>query len=110
MVHRLLLTATILALAACAVPPPVAAETVGDRLAADEQRIQDGARLGQFTPGEYRELQGRHAAIERTRLDQLAEFGGRIPPGPYAQLEAREAALSRTIFDYRHNGATPTAH
>ena len=108
MVRLLLLTGVVLSLAACAVPAE--AQNVGERLAVDEQRISEGWRLGQFTPPEYNELQGRHAAIERTRRDQLAEFGGRIPPGPYNELLNREDALSRTIYAYRHNGATPTAH
>ena len=109
---RLLLTAMILGLAACAAPPitPARAETVGERLAVDEQRIMEGQRLGQFTPPEYNELQGRHAAIEGTRRAQLAQGGGRFAPGQYEQLLAREEALSRTIYEYRHNGATPTAH
>ena len=93
-----------------AVPPAAPAPDLAERLAADEQRINEGARLGQFTPREYNELQGRHAAIERDRRGQLAAGGGRFPPGVYEQLAGREEALSRTIFDYRHNGATPTAH
>ncbi len=109
MVIRLLLAASILGLAGCAVPP-VRAESLAERLVADEQRIAEGARLGQFTPHEYNELQSRHAAIEGTRREQIAAGGGRFAPGQYEQLIGREEALSRTIFQYRHNDATPTAH
>ena len=110
-------------LVACAVPPPPVAPyalaptpvqsrgaNVGERLQNDWQRIQDGLRLNQFTQQEFNSLRGRYLAIERTRQDQLAEFGGRIPPNLYAQLEQREDALSRSIFTDRHNGETPTAH
>ena len=108
MFNRMLVIASALAFAAFVTPAQ--AQTVGERLAADEQRIAEGWRLGQFTPPEYNELQGRHANIERTRREQLAAGGGQIPPGQLQQLLAREDALSKTIYDYRHNGATPTAH
>ena len=119
MVRHLLLILPVLGLAACAVPvaqpvyappPPPAPPNLAERLAVDQQRISEGLRLGQFTPPEYNELQGRHDAIEGTRREQLAEGGGRFAPGQYEQLAARESALSRSIFEYRHNGATPTAH
>jgi hypothetical protein len=116
---RLILASLMMILSGCVAPPPPppvyvaappAAPTLADRLAADEQRIRDGLQLGQFTRPEYNELQGRHDAIEASRREQLALGGGRFAPGQYEQLLAREEALSRTIFDYRHNGATPTAH
>ena len=114
---RLILASLMVVISGCVAPPPPVyvaapppAPTLVDRLAADEQRIRDGLRLGQFTGPEYNELQGRHDAIEGTRREQLAQGGGRFAPGQYEQLVGREEALSRTIFDYRHNGATPTAH
>jgi hypothetical protein len=118
MSSRLILASLMVILTGCVAPPPVyvaappppAEPSLADRLAADEQRIRDGLRLGQFTGPEYNELQQRHDAIEGTRREQLALGGGRFAPGQYEQLAGREAALSRTIFDYRHNGATPTAH
>ena len=97
-------------------PPPVAVAApspgpnLGERLAADQQRINEGLQQGQFTGPELNEVQQRHDAIEGSRRQQLAQNGGRFAPGQYEQLLAREQALSRTIFEYRHNGATPTAH
>jgi hypothetical protein len=118
MISRIFVATLALGLASCVAPPPPpepvavapAAPSLAERLVSDEQRINDGWRAGQLTPPEYNELQGRHAAIERTRREQLAIGGGSFPPGQYEQLVNREAALSRTIYEYRHNGATPTAH
>ena len=105
-----------LCLGGCVAPPPpvinvaAPAASLAERLTGDEERILEGARLGQFTTPEYNALQGRHAAIENTRRQQLAQGGGQFAPGQYEALVGREDVLSRTIFDYRHNGATPTAH
>lgn len=107
---RLLLPAIAfgISLAACAVP--ASAESLADHLVEDQQRINEGIRLGQFTPPERNELQARHDRIEGDRRRQLSIGGGRFPPGQYEQLVARQEALSKTIYDYRHNGRTPTAH
>jgi hypothetical protein len=116
---RFILASLMMVLSGCiAQPPPppafVAAPPPGpnlaERLSDDEQRIQQGLQQGQLTGPEYNELQRRHDAIEATRRDQLAMGGGRFGPGQYEQLLGREQALSQTIYEYRHNGATPTAH
>jgi hypothetical protein len=93
---RLILASLMVVISGCVAPPPAVyvaapppAPTLVDRLAADEQRIRDGLRLGQFTGPEYNELQQRHDAIEGSRREQLALGGGRFGPGQYEQLVAR---------------------
>ncbi len=118
MLSRLVIILFVMGVSACAAPPPQgpvyaappAARTLAEKLANDEQRIREGIQFRQLTSSEINELQGRHAAIEGTRREQLAQGGGRFLPGQYEQLLAREDALSHAIFDYRHNGATPSAH
>lgn len=79
--------------------------TIHQRRENQQDRIANGVRSGQLTPGETRRLEGREARLNRTiRTDRRAN-GGRLTGQERRQVNRRQNRISRSIYRDKHNAA-----
>lgn len=85
--------------------PALAQSTYDPRLDAREQRqqqrIQQGAQAGRFTPKEYNRLERQQAHINRTEARMQAD--GNLGPRERATLTRMGNHASRNIYRKNHN-------
>ncbi len=68
-----------------------------------QQRIAQGVKSGQLTPGETANLENKERAINgQVRADRQAN-GGHLTGGERAQVGAEHRGLSRQIYTDKHN-------
>lgn len=65
------------------------------------QRILEGRRSGQLTPGEFHKLKREHKHLRRTK--RMAAADGRISPRERRFISYRQHKLDRQIFRLKHN-------
>ena len=99
---RKVLVATLAAIVLIA-PLCAQAGEVYNREHRQENRIYQGVQNGSLTQGQYDRLQAREAAINTSRVSDLANNNGHLTPAEYWNLNRRENALSRSIYFYKHN-------
>jgi hypothetical protein len=85
---------------------PVAAQNVNDpgiqeRELKQQQRIQQGIKSGQLTPGEATRLENQQSRIKATEDRMKAD--GKLTPGERARLTQRQNCASRNIYRKKHN-------
>jgi hypothetical protein len=87
----------------CAVLFPLAASAgeIHQREVNQQQRIFSGVQQGALTHGEFRRLESRAAAIERTRLRDLKD--SKLSASEKAQLTRRQNELSEAIYRQKHD-------
>lgn len=77
---------------------------VGDRRFNQQQRIANGIRDGQMSPGEATRAENRQANINRqVRADRMAN-GGRLTGQERQNINRRQNNASRQIYRENHNG------
>jgi hypothetical protein len=87
---------------------PIAANAgeVGHREIRQENRIYQGVRSGQVTPGEYDRLQSQEGRLNDQRANDLKKDDGHLTGAQYRQLNHEENHLSNDIYRDKHNGRT----
>lgn len=76
---------------------------VNSREGNQQQRITQGVRSGQMTPGETRNVENRDASINREAQRDRAANGGRLTGQERAQINRRQNNVSRSIYNDKHN-------
>ncbi|HXN50611.1 MAG TPA: hypothetical protein VN943_01650 [Candidatus Acidoferrum sp.] len=87
-------------------PEKKAEPKVEQRKENQQDRIANGVKSGQLTPGETANLEKKEAAINKeTRADRAAN-GGKLTPAEKAQVNHQQNQLSKQIHDDKHNANT----
>lgn len=76
---------------------------VNTRQGNQQQRISQGVRSGQLTPGETRNLENRDSSINRQAQADRAANGGRLTQQERQQINQRQNNVSRSIYNDKHN-------
>ena len=76
---------------------------VNTRQGNQQQRINQGVRSGQLTPGETRNLENRDSSINREAQADRAANGGRLTSQQRQQINRRQNNVSRSIYNDKHN-------
>lgn len=76
---------------------------VNSREGNQQQRISQGVRSGQMTPGETRNVENRDASINREAQRDRAANGGRLTGQERQQINQRQNNVSRSIYNDKHN-------
>jgi hypothetical protein len=79
------------------------ANEVNSRQGNQQQRITQGVRSGQLTPGETRNLENRDASIHREARADRAANGGQLTSQERQQINRRQNNVSRSIYRDKHN-------
>jgi hypothetical protein len=79
---------------------------VGQRKENQQDRIAQGVKSGQLTPGETAKLENNQRAInQQTRADRAAN-GGKLTTGEKAQVNKEQNQQSKQIYNKKHNART----
>jgi hypothetical protein len=79
---------------------------VAQRKENQQDRIAQGVKSGQLTPGETANLETKEAAINgETRADRAAN-GGKLTPAEKAKVNRQQDHLSNQIYNDKHNAST----
>jgi hypothetical protein len=84
-------------------PAVASAGEVHNREVNQQRRIHNGVRQGKINKREYRHIERREAAINRTRRRDLRAHHGHLTPQEQRNLNHRLNNTSRTIYRDRHN-------
>ena len=76
---------------------------VGQRERLQQERIAQGVKSGQLTPGETSRLEGREAHINKEVHNERAANGGTLTPAERRQVNRQENRTSRAIYRKKHN-------
>jgi hypothetical protein len=80
--------------------------SIAQRKENQQDRIANGVKSGQLTPGETANLEKKEAAINKeTRTDRAAN-GGKLTPAEKAQVNSQQNQLSKQIYGDKHNANT----
>lgn len=80
------------------------AQTVDQRHAYQQQRIDNGLRSGRMTPGEAHRVERQQVSIDRQEARMRYRHGGHLNGYDRAVLQHREDRASRHIYHAKHNG------
>jgi hypothetical protein len=81
----------------------VSAAEVDRREHRQQERIAQGVKSGELTPGETARLEKKQAAIRQEVNQERAANGGRLTPAERRQVNRQENRLSRQIYRAKHN-------
>ena len=77
--------------------------SIAQRKENQQDRIANGVKSGQLTPGETANLEKKEAAINKeTRADRAAN-GGKLTPAEKAQVNSQQNQVSKQIYADKHN-------
>jgi hypothetical protein len=76
---------------------------VGKRAENQQDRIAQGVKSGQLSPGETANLEHREAAINKEVHNDRAANGGRLTPAERRQVNRQQDRTSRAIYRKKHN-------
>lgn len=82
---------------------------VNSREGNQQQRINQGVRSGQLTPGETRNLESRDSSINREAQADRAANGGHLTGQERQQINQRQNNVSRSIYNDKHNANNDAA-
>jgi hypothetical protein len=99
-----LLIATAMPAAFAQQPAPNDPLTINQRKQIQQDRIAQGVRSGELTPGETRNLESKEAGLNREEHAMRAADDGHLTAGDRATLNHQQNKLSRQIYDKKHNG------
>ena len=87
-------------------PEKNADPSVAQRKENQQDRIANGVKSGQLTPGETASLENKEAAINKeTRTDRAAN-GGKLTSAEKAQINQQQNQMSKQIYADKHNANT----
>lgn len=84
-------------------PGTMAMDRINDRRNNQQQRISNGIRNGQMTPGEAARAENRQQSINRQVRNDRAANGGRLTGQERQQINRRQNNASRQIYRENHN-------
>lgn len=95
----------VIALSTFAILLPAVAQAgeVHHREVNQQQRIYSGIRNHTINKREYRNLEGREASVNATRVRDLRHNDGHLTTTERRQLNQRENNISRSIYRDKHN-------
>ena len=99
-----LATAVVLTSAIAAHAADTSTAGIDARRAQEQQRIQEGRRSGQLSPGEYRALEAQQARIARD--ERIAKSDGYVSPAERARLNRELDKASADITRLKTNRET----
>jgi hypothetical protein len=76
---------------------------VGQRRENQQDRIAQGIRSGQMTPGEVARTENREQNINRSIASDRAANGGRLTAQERRNINHRQSSVSRQIYRQKHN-------
>ena len=82
---------------------------VNARQGNEQQRINQGVRSGQLTPGETRNVENRDQSIHNQVANDRAANGGRLTGQERQQVNQRQNNVSQSIAADKHNGNNDAA-
>jgi hypothetical protein len=87
---------------------PAHPEGMGVNARQDRQqnRINQGARSGQLTPGETSHIEHNETAIHNEAHNDRAANGGKLTPAEHNQIEHQQNKESKQIYNDKHNAKT----
>jgi hypothetical protein len=77
---------------------------VGQRQRNQQERIAQGIKSGQLTPGETAHLENHEAAVNHEIHNDRAANGGKLTPAEKAKVNRQENRNSARIYRDKHNG------
>ncbi len=77
--------------------------TVNERRANQQQRIAQGVKSGQLTPGETIRAEKTEQNINRNVAADRAANGGKLTPAEHKQITQEQNKASRQIYNEKHN-------
>ena len=83
----------------------VNAQTVNQREENQQDRIAQGVKSGQLTPGETARLEGREAKVNRQTNRERAANGGTLKPAQKAHAQRELNRDSAAIYKDKHTAA-----
>jgi len=87
-------------------PEKKADPSIAQRKENQQDRIANGVKSGQLTPGETANLENKEAAINKeTRTDRAAN-GGKLTSAEKAQINQQQNQMSKQIYADKHNANT----
>lgn len=79
------------------------AQGVDQRHWNQQERIQQGVRSGEITPGEHRRLEMQQRSIRNQEARMRWRNGGHLSPHQRWVLQHREARANAHIYNAKHN-------
>jgi hypothetical protein len=76
---------------------------IGQRKENQQDRIGQGIKSGQLTPGEAARLEGKEAKLNQETHQMREENGGKLTPQEHRQVNRQQNHLSRNIYRDKHN-------
>ena len=76
---------------------------VGQRRENQQDRIAQGIRSGEMTPGEAARTENREQRINRSIAADRAANGGKLTPQERRNINQRQNSVSRQIYRQKHN-------
>jgi len=76
---------------------------VGKRAENQQDRIAQGVKSGQLTPGETAHLERKEGAVNREVARDRAANGGKLTPAEKAKVNHQDNKMSRQIYRDKHN-------
>ncbi|HTT20728.1 MAG TPA: hypothetical protein VMG82_17460 [Candidatus Sulfotelmatobacter sp.] len=83
---------------------PVTGQTIQQRKENQQDRIAQGIKSGQLTPGEAAHLEGNEAKINKEVHNDRAANGGKLTAQERAQVNHQQNRMSQQIYRDKHNG------
>lgn len=77
---------------------------VGQRKENQQDRIAQGIRSGQLTPGETAKLEKQQQGINREEAGMREANGGKLTGADKKALNQQQNRASRNIYNKKHNG------
>ena len=87
-------------------PEKKADPSIAQRKENQQDRIANGVKSGQLTPGETANLEKKEAAINKETSADRAANGGKLTPAEKAQVNQQQNKLSKQSYNDKHNAST----
>ena len=78
--------------------------TINQRKENQQDRIAQGVKSGQLTPGETSKLEHQEAGINKEERGMRAQDNGHLTKGDKALINKQQNQESKRIYRYKHNG------
>jgi hypothetical protein len=80
--------------------------SIAQRKENQQDRIANGVKSGQLTPGETANLEKKEAAINKETAADRAANGGKLTSAEKAQVNKQQNQMSKRIYADKHNAST----